>query len=202
MDKYYKAFSMINNYYRQIDIDRFNYIISCFPDNILTILDVGAWDTQFKGIMEMNGYKVTSLDINPQETLMIKADITALPFKDNSFDLVTALETLEHLDSISLAHARRELSRVSSKYIIISVPYDEMPLGTGHKQRFSAKRFYCLFPNNIHTDYFGWRASYKGIRRQLCFIDKRLAYLFNMIFGVKKSIVSNWIIGIFQLKED
>ena len=60
------------SYYRQIDINRFRYIATLFPIGISTILDIGARDNQFKGIMEMYDYSVTSLDIDPQETLMIK----------------------------------------------------------------------------------------------------------------------------------
>ena len=185
---------MINNYYRQIDIDRFNYIIARIPDKVSTILDVGAWDNQFKELL--SDYKVTSLDIDPHSKGMVKATVTNLPFKSNSFDLVTALETLEHLGNIDLLEAREELSRVSRKYIIVSVPYDEALLGKGHKQRFSKVRLECFF-THIHTFYFGERLAYAGIRKQLCLIDKRLVYLFNRIFGDKKTIVNNWIIGVF-----
>ena len=186
---------MINDYYRQIDIDRFNYIIARIPDGVSTILDIGAWDNQFKELLQ--GYEVTTLDSEPHAKGMIKATITNLPFKDNSFDLVTALETLEHLGNIELLEAREEISRVSREWIIVSVPYNEMPLGEGHKQSFSKARFECFF-SHVHTFYFGWRASYKGIRRQLCYIDKRLAFLIDKVFGIKTITVSNWIIGVFK----
>ena len=185
------------SYYRQIDINRFRYIATLFPIGISTILDIGARDNQFKGIMEMDDYSVTSLDIDPQETLMIKGTITSLPFKNNTFDITTAFETLEHLSKKELALATTEMSRVSRKYMLVSVPYNEVPLGKGHRQYFNEAKFKRLFSNNIHVDYFGTRLAYQGIRKQLCLIDKRLVYLFNKIFGVKKNIVSNWIIGVF-----
>jgi len=184
-------------YYRQIDINRFRYIATLFPIGISTILDIGARDNQFKGIMEMDGYSVTSLDIDPQETLMVKGTITSLPFKDNTFDITTAFETLEHLSKKELALATTEMSRVSRKYMLVSVPYNEVPLGKGHRQYFNETKFKRLFSNNTYIDYFGTRPAYQGIRKQLCLIDKRLVYLFNKIFGIKKSIVSNWIIGVF-----
>ncbi len=46
--------------------------------------------------------------------------IYKLPFKDNSFDLVLCLEVLEHLDDPKAA--LKELTRVSKKYTILSVP--------------------------------------------------------------------------------
>lgn len=49
-------------------------------------------------------------------------NIQHLPYKDNSFDLVLCTEVLEHLQNPSLV--LKEILRVSSKYIIISVPND------------------------------------------------------------------------------
>ncbi len=43
-----------------------------------------------------------------------------LPYKENQFDLVVCCEVLEHLDNYD--KALKELMRISSKYVIISVP--------------------------------------------------------------------------------
>jgi SAM-dependent methyltransferase len=50
------------------------------------------------------------------------ADIHQLPFPDNSFPLVMSLEVLEHIPDSSLG--LRELLRVSSQYVLISVPHE------------------------------------------------------------------------------
>lgn len=50
------------------------------------------------------------------------ADIHALPFADNSFPLVICLEVLEHLPDSAVG--LRELARVSSEYLIVSVPHE------------------------------------------------------------------------------
>lgn len=47
-------------------------------------------------------------------------DIYKLPYAENSFDLVICTEVLEHLENPR--RALRELIRVSSKYILLSVP--------------------------------------------------------------------------------
>jgi ubiquinone/menaquinone biosynthesis C-methylase UbiE len=51
-----------------------------------------------------------------------KADIYNLPYKDNSFDMVLCNEVLEHLERPQ--DALDELRRVSSKYLLLSVPHE------------------------------------------------------------------------------
>ncbi len=53
---------------------------------------------------------------------LINIDIHRLPVADNSFPLVTCLEVLEHLPDSSVG--LRELVRVSSEYILCSVPHE------------------------------------------------------------------------------
>jgi hypothetical protein len=50
-------------------------------------------------------------------------DATDLPFEDNSFKVVTALEVLEHIPKTEVA--LREICRVSSEFVVISVPSKE-----------------------------------------------------------------------------
>ena len=51
------------------------------------------------------------------------ADVAALPFEDESFDIVTILEVLEHLEDP--AAAVRETLRVASRFVLASVPSHE-----------------------------------------------------------------------------
>jgi len=53
---------------------------------------------------------------------LVNFDIHHLPFADNSFPLVTCLEVMEHLPDSSVGLA--ELARVSSEYIVCSVPHE------------------------------------------------------------------------------
>lgn len=57
----------------------------------------------------------------PDLTLKI-ADIYNLPYKDNSFDMVLCNEVLEHLEKPQ--DAIKELRRVSSKFLLLSVPHE------------------------------------------------------------------------------
>lgn len=50
------------------------------------------------------------------------ADVHHLPYADNAFPLVMCLEVLEHIPDSAIG--LRELARVSSDYIIVSVPHE------------------------------------------------------------------------------
>ena len=54
---------------------------------------------------------------------LVWGDLTdRLPFKTGQFDLVTALETLEHLPPSSVPAALRELRRVTRRYLVCTIP--------------------------------------------------------------------------------
>ncbi len=50
-----------------------------------------------------------------------RASLFDQPFPDRSFDLVTAVEVVEHLESPP--DALKELKRLSSRYVLVTVPY-------------------------------------------------------------------------------
>lgn len=53
-----------------------------------------------------------------------QADIYNLSYRNNSFDLVTCMEVLEHLENPK--KALKEVVRVSSKYILLTVPNEPL----------------------------------------------------------------------------
>ncbi len=55
-------------------------------------------------------------------TLFASGDVTLLPFRDKSFDLVICTEVLEHLQNP--AEALSELQRVTRHYCLLSVPHE------------------------------------------------------------------------------
>lgn len=78
----------------------------CLPDN------VAAFDIN-KGRIDDARNRLPDVKIETQ-------DIYQLPYDDNSFDLILCLEVLEHLKNPS--SALKEIARVTSKYLIVSVP--------------------------------------------------------------------------------
>jgi SAM-dependent methyltransferase len=76
------------------------------------------------------------------------ADIHHLPFSDNAFPLVMCLEVLEHIPDSSLG--LRELARVSSEYIVVSVPHEPFFRGSNFMRGKHLDRW-GNDPEHLHT---------------------------------------------------
>lgn len=137
------------------DAARMSYAASLVPEGS-TILDVGVRDAHFLKILleEHKVTEATGVDIvvteAAQERLgnsVIKMSITDLEFEDESFDVVSCFEVIEHLDSKLTATALDNLRRVCRRDLLISVPFEEpLPLSPAHYQRFTRERLRELFP--------------------------------------------------------
>jgi len=82
-------------------------------------------------------------------------DIYNLPYPDNSFDLVTCMEVLEHLENPGKALS--EVERVSSKYVLLTVPneplftifnYTRWGQDIGHINKWSSSLFEKFITNH------------------------------------------------------
>lgn len=72
--------------------------------------------------MREKGIVLTTADLDSSLQPDVVADITALPFPNASFDVVTAYEILEHMPYEKSLRGMQELQRVSSEWVIISLP--------------------------------------------------------------------------------
>lgn len=76
------------------------YAISHLPNKPSLILDVGCSGSMFPLIMKAMGHKVCGIDIRPypiEDLIFTQEDICHTHFKDNSFNAVTAISTIEHI---------------------------------------------------------------------------------------------------------
>lgn len=99
------------------------------------------------------------------ESAMVQASALSLPFADKSFDLVLALEVLEHLPDPR--QALQEIARVGSGVLVASVPWEPVwrlgnlarrryvgALGNtpGHIQHFSRRGFLRLVAEHVEVE--------------------------------------------------
>ncbi len=103
------------------------------PDRATRVLEVGCGEgRQLTAIgSRFPGADLVGLDLPDVELMeawdgvessMIQASALALPFADNTFDLVLAIEVLEHLPDPE--QAMREIARVASDVVVASVPWE------------------------------------------------------------------------------
>ena len=95
-----------------------------------TALDVGCGDGLLLQMLREKNIRVVGVDISDVAVTLCrekgfdveKCDFTAepLPYRDNSFDTVVALDVLEHVYSPEVLLA--EMNRVAKSAIVISVP--------------------------------------------------------------------------------
>jgi 2-polyprenyl-3-methyl-5-hydroxy-6-metoxy-1,4-benzoquinol methylase len=117
-------------------IDRFHRSILAKIADLApqTFLDAGCGEGFVAELLlkQMPGLELTGFDFNPDAVEIAKtknpgatfitASIFDLPFDDNSFDVVGCFEVLEHL--VNPEQALKELTRVASKAVIVSVPHE------------------------------------------------------------------------------
>jgi SAM-dependent methyltransferase len=94
--------------------------------DITSQLDIGPGSIFIKKSLEVHRPDIAyqSMDIDPALQPDVVGSVTAIPFPDNSFDLLSAFQVLEHIEFKDFESALQEMKRVSKKYIFISLPHN------------------------------------------------------------------------------
>lgn len=112
------------------------FLKNIYPESILDV-GSGRGVFLFPLLKEFPNTNITSIDILPNRLELLNniknggidnlnvynEDLTNLSFNDNTFDVVTILEVLEHIPNVKMAI--KEAIRVSKKFIVITVPSKE-----------------------------------------------------------------------------
>ena len=89
-----------------------------------SVLEVGIGENVVGQYLKTNtDIEYISADFAKDLSPDVIADVCALPFRDEQFDLSCAFEVLEHLPFEDFNTALGELARVSKKYVLISLPH-------------------------------------------------------------------------------
>lgn len=94
--------------------------------DITSQLDIGPGSPFLKKVLEIHRSDITykSMDIDSSLGTDVVGSVTKIPFPDNSFDLVSAFQVLEHIKFEDFEPALEEMKRVSKQYIFISLPHN------------------------------------------------------------------------------
>ena len=116
------------------EMNRIIETIDLVPNDVENVLDIGAGHGIFLEELDKIkkvqgiGIEITDQKIEYAKSIgldMRKGDASELNFPDNYFDLVVACEVVEHLPYGVYEKAIAEIIRVSRKYILVSVPFEE-----------------------------------------------------------------------------
>lgn len=86
-----------------------------------TLLDVGCGCGKFVEWAKENGIEAAGVDF--ASGYGQACDVCNMPFTDNSFDIITAFDLLEHLRPEDLHRALLEMARVASHFWVLSIGY-------------------------------------------------------------------------------
>ena len=113
--KKYNSLPRFISYFYQVDV------ISSLSE-VKEVLEIGPGSKLVSRELEHIGYKVTTCDFDQSVNPDVVSDIRELPFEDNSFDCVMACQVLEHIPYEDFEKVLEELSKITRKYLIISLP--------------------------------------------------------------------------------
>lgn len=111
---------------RYIDKGRWNSmwhqldeVMQLKPDSVL---EIGPGPGVFKYIAGLFNVNVETLDHDPELKPDHVGSATALPFADNTYDVVCAFQMLEHLPYADALNAFKGMVRVARRNVLISLP--------------------------------------------------------------------------------
>ena len=140
------------------------------------VLEIGKGNGFLCDYLKKNNFDISTCDIDKDLNPDILSPITNIKSKDNNFDVVCAFEVLEHIPFKDFEIAIKELRRVSSDYVIVSIPYPKIPFEFIYQLplfkgwfRLGIPLFWKRFkPSEEHFWEIGWKGySLKIIRNIL-----------------------------------
>jgi len=139
------------------ELRRFDICAGLIPNTVRTLLDVGAGNGAFLSFLESKGTPMHLVGLERSRVAVDRSlcksevrlgSVEKMPFESRSFDLVSAMEVIEHLPYGVYDKALGEIERVAGGYIMISVPYDEK------RTRVQCPYCGCVFNPDYHMRSF------------------------------------------------
>jgi hypothetical protein len=123
-----------DRFQQEFEHARLSMCVAAIPQSAGTLLDVGSGNGVFLGMVEnvlgdirCEGVERSVVAIGHAvcASPIVPGEITSLPYGARAFEVVSALDVIEHIPHDAYGRALSELSRVAGKYILLNVPYKE-----------------------------------------------------------------------------
>jgi SAM-dependent methyltransferase len=100
-------------------LERFRIATSALRSDYQTVLDIGCRDKVLKQFLK-DDIEYQGIDYKDSEEVLGHNLENGIPFPDNSFDVVFALDVLEHVDNIWFLY--QEIIRVAKNEVVVALP--------------------------------------------------------------------------------
>ncbi|WP_108468437.1 class I SAM-dependent methyltransferase [Polynucleobacter difficilis] len=136
------------------ELARYKSGADLIPDDVVSLVDIGCGNGGFLASIErqigrdikLQGFERSASAISNKlcKTEIVKGDIDRLDFGNQKVDLVSCLAVLEHLPEALEASLIGKMIDLTSKYILIDVPYKE------RRVRVACPSCGCRFDPHLH----------------------------------------------------
>lgn len=171
---------MIEDPFNQGRIDK---TLRLIPTSIESLVDIGCGNGRLLSQLHELRPNLKLLGVDRSHAALkyvpvekIEADILSSGLGDSTYDCVTCCEVIEHLPGDVFSKTLGELTRISSKYVLISVPYME-DLAKDQEQCPQCK---SQFNSNLHVRSFSDKDMIE-LLDQYGFRNKSIQYAGEMI---------------------
>jgi ubiquinone/menaquinone biosynthesis C-methylase UbiE len=137
-----------------------------------TFLEIGPGPGLLYALLCHFGCKVTTVDFASDLKPAVVGQLPQLPFGDHTFDIVCAFEVLEHMPFELLGECLREMRRIATKRIILTVP-DQQELQDellSIQVRIGKRQYHKVFIKGserlTNPDQHYWEVGFQGISDQ------------------------------------
>ena len=199
---------------RPDEIGKFYGVVETFPDIWGgSILDVGCRSRNLKFVLSKYHHEIRycGVDLHPPADIVSELE-AGLPFSDQAFDVVVALDVLEHTNNIHKSF--EELCRVARKFVVITLPnaYElkarlKILLGLPHSGKYGLpvdppedrhRWFFSLNEARVFVHDMAQRCRFR-IVNESCLIGPRRAFAVGRVMaGLFPNLLSPWYVVVIR----